>query len=343
VSLIVSAFGQRVREERIKQGLSQEELAEKAGVHRTYIGMIERGEKNITLGNIEKIAIALEVSISHLLDESDDWIEGIRKFCKSYNIPLDFLPATLWEPKVIPMIRGKAFEFCVQAYLSEILPQNIWYVDKPVLNPQFGFHDSDVRIKHLPSGKVFSVECNLAKKGSYKYIAKEKMSELRVKCMRSRTLGEEMVKNLAPKYKIPEQALKVHNDQYLPSDFHLVVTSIGNAFYETDQDSSLFIWEPSEKGIEFLENLRKLFGSKNGIQSIQDFAFETMYIAKSKDIAINQESGVICTRRKCDNKSKCGFIPNYPVIQIPDGTIFPTNKWYPITESEKVFNSLCTD
>jgi len=83
VSLIVSAFGQRVREERVKQRLSQEELAEKAGVHRTYIGMIERGEKNITLGNIEKIAVALGVSISHLLDESDDWIEGIRKFCKS--------------------------------------------------------------------------------------------------------------------------------------------------------------------------------------------------------------------------------------------------------------------
>jgi transcriptional regulator with XRE-family HTH domain len=51
---ILKSFGQRVREERLKQNLSQESLAEKAGVHRTYIGMIERAEKNISLTNIEK-------------------------------------------------------------------------------------------------------------------------------------------------------------------------------------------------------------------------------------------------------------------------------------------------
>jgi transcriptional regulator with XRE-family HTH domain len=51
-SKILIQFGQRVREERIKQKLSQEQLAELADVHRTYIGMIERAEKNITLQNI---------------------------------------------------------------------------------------------------------------------------------------------------------------------------------------------------------------------------------------------------------------------------------------------------
>ncbi len=61
-------FGEKVREERLKRNLSQETLAEKAGVHRTYIGMIERAEKNITLENIEKISKALGVSISKLLD-----------------------------------------------------------------------------------------------------------------------------------------------------------------------------------------------------------------------------------------------------------------------------------
>ncbi len=63
---ILEKFGQKVREERLKQSLSQEELAAKTGVHRTYIGMIERGEKNITLLNIEKIAKALGLSISEL-------------------------------------------------------------------------------------------------------------------------------------------------------------------------------------------------------------------------------------------------------------------------------------
>ncbi len=61
-------FGKKVRELRIRAGISQEELAEKAGVHRTYIGMIERAEKNITLENIEKLAGALGVSIVALFE-----------------------------------------------------------------------------------------------------------------------------------------------------------------------------------------------------------------------------------------------------------------------------------
>lgn len=63
-SEILKQFGDKVRAERTRLGLSQEELATKAGVHRTYIGMIERGEKNITLGNIEKITKALKISIT---------------------------------------------------------------------------------------------------------------------------------------------------------------------------------------------------------------------------------------------------------------------------------------
>src|SRR3989338_5417329 len=64
---ILIKFGNKVRKERAKLGLSQEDLAVKAGVHRTYIGMIERGEKNITLMNIKKVAKALELAIDKLL------------------------------------------------------------------------------------------------------------------------------------------------------------------------------------------------------------------------------------------------------------------------------------
>ena len=56
-----------MREERKKLSLSQEELAERAKVHRTYIGMIERAEKNITLLNVEKIAKALKISPDELM------------------------------------------------------------------------------------------------------------------------------------------------------------------------------------------------------------------------------------------------------------------------------------
>ena len=59
-------FGLKVRDIRKERGLSQEKLAHKANLHRTYIGMIERAEKNITLLNIEKIAKALRVEIKDL-------------------------------------------------------------------------------------------------------------------------------------------------------------------------------------------------------------------------------------------------------------------------------------
>lgn len=68
-SQVLKSFGDKVRQERTKKSLSQEGLAYLAGVHRTYIGMIERAEKNITLENIEKIAKALKIKISSLLVE----------------------------------------------------------------------------------------------------------------------------------------------------------------------------------------------------------------------------------------------------------------------------------
>jgi transcriptional regulator with XRE-family HTH domain len=66
---ILIDFGNKVRKLRKEKGLSQEELSFKAELHRTYIGMIERAEKNITLSNIEKIAKALKVSAKEFFDE----------------------------------------------------------------------------------------------------------------------------------------------------------------------------------------------------------------------------------------------------------------------------------
>lgn len=63
---ILLKFGQRVQILRKERELTQEKLADMAGVHRTYIGMIERAEKNITLLNIEKIANALGVDIKDM-------------------------------------------------------------------------------------------------------------------------------------------------------------------------------------------------------------------------------------------------------------------------------------
>ncbi len=62
----ISKFGLRVKELRKKLGISQEELAYRANFHRTYIGMIERAERNITLSNIKRLADALQVDVKDL-------------------------------------------------------------------------------------------------------------------------------------------------------------------------------------------------------------------------------------------------------------------------------------
>ncbi|MCX4259042.1 MAG: helix-turn-helix transcriptional regulator [Muribaculaceae bacterium] len=61
-------FGARVAEMRKLRGISQEELAFRCGVHRTYIGSIERGEKSPTLNTIQKIAAGLNTDIKSLFD-----------------------------------------------------------------------------------------------------------------------------------------------------------------------------------------------------------------------------------------------------------------------------------
>lgn len=71
MSSILRLFGARVRELRAVKGWSQEELAERCGLHRTYVGGIERGERNLSLENIDRVARALGVSI-------EEFFRGIR-------------------------------------------------------------------------------------------------------------------------------------------------------------------------------------------------------------------------------------------------------------------------
>jgi transcriptional regulator with XRE-family HTH domain len=63
---ILVLFGEVIREIRKEKKLSQEELANKSGLHRTYIGMVERGEKNISLKNISKLSKGLELPIPEI-------------------------------------------------------------------------------------------------------------------------------------------------------------------------------------------------------------------------------------------------------------------------------------
>ena len=72
MSSTTKAVGQRIRSYRAEKGLSQEKLAELSGCHPTYIGQVERGEKNATIECIERITTALGISLSKLFEKLGD-------------------------------------------------------------------------------------------------------------------------------------------------------------------------------------------------------------------------------------------------------------------------------
>jgi transcriptional regulator with XRE-family HTH domain len=70
--LLLKAFGRRIRELRAERGYSQEGFADKCGVHRTFMGTIERGESNLSFQNILKVATTLGVSLSSLFSQIEE-------------------------------------------------------------------------------------------------------------------------------------------------------------------------------------------------------------------------------------------------------------------------------
>lgn len=96
MSELAKSVGQRIRNYRLHRGLSQEKLAELSGCHPTYIGQLERGEKNATLDSIGRITSALQVSLSELFQKLDCQKDG-------QNIPLacyEFFAAKTQEEQV---------------------------------------------------------------------------------------------------------------------------------------------------------------------------------------------------------------------------------------------------
>lgn len=83
MSELSELIGKRLRHYRLKQKLTQENVAELAGCHPTYIGQVERGEKNVTIENIYKIASAVSVSLSELFSNIE-----LNQETNDDNIPL---------------------------------------------------------------------------------------------------------------------------------------------------------------------------------------------------------------------------------------------------------------
>lgn len=85
MSVIAKIIGQRIRNYRTEKRFSQEKLAEMSGCHPTYIGQIERGEKNATIESIEKIACAMDVPLSKLFEKiGEDSSDSIPSKCYEF-------------------------------------------------------------------------------------------------------------------------------------------------------------------------------------------------------------------------------------------------------------------
>jgi hypothetical protein len=245
------------------------------------------------------------------------WTEKVESYCIKYNIPLSYLAEIINEPKVQEVLSPK------------------WIIDKPVMNAQFGFHDMDVRVKHVETGKNIGIECKLAGKDNFKKL-KDGTYQIRIKCMRSRTLGDAKVKELAPKIGVDFGLLKIHNDQYVPKDFDVVMTTIGNAFYDTNTETDAFDWHPNTIAIEFLE---KIFAT-NDVAELQGLTFNRMYLAYSKDLAITSENKVVCSRGQCPSPTDCGFIPNYPIIYFDKNGNIADKRWQSVEFAEDFFTQI---
>lgn len=98
-------IGQRIRSYRLQNGLNQEELAEKCGLHPTYIGQVERGEKNATIESISKIANGLSLSLSKLFENIGSSVDNNNYPTEVYNLMLS-LPTNEQEKmlKIMQMI-----------------------------------------------------------------------------------------------------------------------------------------------------------------------------------------------------------------------------------------------
>ena len=83
---ICELIGERIRNERNRRGLTQEELAERAGLHNTYIGQIERAEKNATLITLAKIADGLEVPLVTLFTDAGACLDGHSTAAACYRL-----------------------------------------------------------------------------------------------------------------------------------------------------------------------------------------------------------------------------------------------------------------
>lgn len=97
-------IGQRIRNYRLQNKLSQEELAEKCGLHPTYIGQVERGEKNATIESISKITAGLSISLGTLFENITSFNDGNSYPAQAYDLILSATPEK--QKRLVDILRS---------------------------------------------------------------------------------------------------------------------------------------------------------------------------------------------------------------------------------------------
>ena len=244
-------------------------------------------------------------------------IKKLNEYCNRYDIPKTHFIDILEDLKVIPMVRGKAFEFQTSDRLRTILNKSRWRVSNPLLNAQPGIHDIDVKITNEIKKVDINAECKMASRDSIKL--SNGVLSFQVKCMRSRTIGHKGVaERLAREYGIDKKSVLAHADQYRTKDFGIVITSLGNAFWDTD-NIGRYKFNLDEEMVRYLMTLfpSKFLGNeKTDVlkRKLKDF----LLVAKSSDLIVSKTNRIVCRRRVCTKKENCGFIPNYPIVNLND-------------------------
>ena len=229
----------------------------------------------------------------------------IEEYCERYDIPIEYLTEVISDLKVIPMIRGKGFEFTISMKLREYLSSNAWSVENLNINAQQGIHDIDVSVKRLRDNREIRVECKLSKNNSFR-----NNGSFRVKCMRSRTFSDNPAAiRMAGAYGIRKNLLLMHADSYRATDFDFVFSTLGNSFWRTINGLYTFAGTRTQYGI-----LHDLFPHDfTSFENFKSDSFNFIIYAKASDLTCSPSNP--CNRRRCianGSNSNCGFIPNYP-------------------------------
>jgi len=221
--------------------------------------------------------------------------EKVLTYCKKFNVPLKHVFEILEDQKVTPMIRGKAMEYNIFLLLTEILPAEVWNVQKLNLNAQNNTHDEDVSVTHRRTGVILKVESKSAVRGSISDGVRSRILNVphfNVKSHRSRS-----------NIKLAGSS----NDRYSVDSFDVIITNTSNAIFEgnTVGETLEVVHKQSLKDM-----LRDFYEVDNDVDLIlkaeQDWRF-----AIPSDIAVD------------------GFIPRTPYVRLDNDP-----NWRPMSELE---------